>query len=240
MLNMLLIEENVKYAKQLISLILKKEENIRLVDIALDNEEATEILNKYKIDIILLDIENFENELLKLFDKISKKNRTKYYKSIIAIVNNEKKLAYLKNNPLIYSCILKPVVSKKLLQIIKKMQDYKLNVKRENNIWENKINEQFEFLGFNLSHIGTKYLRECIKIDYLEYQGEAENLNKQIYPIVAKRNNTTTFNVKNSIIKANNYMYRQCEIKRLIKYFYFSEDRKPTPKVVMKTILNKL
>ncbi len=73
MLNMLLIEENVKYAKQLISLILKKEENIRLVDIALDNEEATEILNKYKIDIILLDIENFENELLKLFDKISKK-----------------------------------------------------------------------------------------------------------------------------------------------------------------------
>ena len=83
------------------------------------------------------------------------------------------------------------------------MQDYKLNVKRENNIWENKINEQFEFLGFNLSHIGTKYLRECIKIDYLEYQGEAENLNKQIYPIVAKRNNTTTFNVKNSIIKAN-------------------------------------
>ena len=67
---MLLIEENVKYAKQLISLILKKEENIRLVDIALDNEEATEILNKYKIDIILLDIENFENELLKLFDKI--------------------------------------------------------------------------------------------------------------------------------------------------------------------------
>ena len=75
---MLLIEENVKYAKQLISLILKKEENIRLVDIALDNEEATEILNKYKIDIILLDIENFENELLKLFDKISKKNRTKY------------------------------------------------------------------------------------------------------------------------------------------------------------------
>lgn len=70
---MLLIEENVKYAKQLISLILKKEENIRLVDIALDNEEATEILNKYKIDIILLDIENFENELLKLFDKISKK-----------------------------------------------------------------------------------------------------------------------------------------------------------------------
>ena len=84
MLNMLLIEENVKYAKQLISLILKKEENIRLVDIALDNEEATEILNKYKIDIILLDIENFENELLK------------------------------------YSCILKPVVSKKLLQIIKK------------------------------------------------------------------------------------------------------------------------
>lgn len=120
MLNMLLIEENVKYAKQLISLILKKEENIRLVDIALDNEEATEILNKYKIDIILLDIENFENELLKLFDKISKKNRTKYYKSIIAIVNNEKKVAYLKNNPLIYSCILKPVVSKKLLQIIKK------------------------------------------------------------------------------------------------------------------------
>ena len=67
---MLLIEENVKYAKQLISLILKKEENIRLVDIALDNEEATEILNKYKIDIILLDIENFENENLKLFDKI--------------------------------------------------------------------------------------------------------------------------------------------------------------------------
>ena len=91
---MLLIEENVKYAKQLISLILKKEENIRLVDIALDNEEATEILNKYKIDIILLDIENLKNGFFKLFDKISKKNRTKYYKSIIAIVNNEKKLAY--------------------------------------------------------------------------------------------------------------------------------------------------
>lgn len=238
MLNMLIIEENIYYAKQLISLILKKEENIRLIDIVLNEEEALDILNKYKIDIILLDVENFKKDFLESLYKLLKIH--KYYKAIIVIASNDRDLKHIKDNPLIYTYLLKPIQQKELLQIIDEVKNYKLNVKNEITIWENKINEQFRYLGFNPSHLGTKYLRECIKIDYLKFHGEAENLNKQIYPIVAKRNNTTTFNVKNNIIKANDYMYNQCKIQKIISYFHFNEDRKPTPKVVIKAILNKI
>lgn len=234
MLNMLIVENDLKYAKILISTILKNEENIRLIDIAVNETETLKILKENKIDIILLEFSSKEIDGIRILNTLVKNNNLEYTKSIIILVDNEKRINSIQS-PLIYSYELKPVNPRKLLNEIDNIK----KIKKINNL-EEKIIKQLNFLGFNLAHNGTKYLRDCIMIDYNNYLGEAENLNKQIYPIVAKKNKTTVFNIKNNIIKANDYMYKQCEIKKLIEYFHFNEDKKPTPKIVIKTVLSKI
>ena len=46
MLNMLIVDDNMTYVKMLISTILKKEENMKLIDIANNGEEALKILEE--------------------------------------------------------------------------------------------------------------------------------------------------------------------------------------------------
>ena len=74
----------------------------------------------------------------------------------------------------------------------------------------------------------------------MKYEGEAENLSKQIYPIIAKKYKKKVFSIKNNIIKATSYMYNECKIEILMKYFGYDIDYKPTPKTVIKAIVRKL
>lgn len=239
MLNMLIIDDNINYIKNLISIILKKEENIRLIDIALDGKEALKILTEFKVDIILLDLKMPNISGIQLLEYLTKKSEKKYRDSIIVITGEGKLLNNVMNNPLVYSYELKPIKSESLLEKIEVLVSQKLLLKEENQLDEKILNE-INILGYNLSHIGTIYLKECIKIDYIKYKGEAENINKQIYPIVSKKYKKSNFLIKNSIIKATNYMYNECEIDKLIDYFQFESDHKPTPKMVIKTIVRKI
>lgn len=77
-------------------------------------------------------------------------------------------------------------------------------------------------------------------MDYLQYSKEASNIQRQLYPLVAKKYKTSILNVKNNNIKATNLMYLNCDITKLKNYFNFAYDYKPTPKIVIKTIVNKL
>lgn len=55
MLNMLIVNNDMKYIKKLISYTLKYTDNIRLFDVATSGKEALNILLKNNIDIILLE-----------------------------------------------------------------------------------------------------------------------------------------------------------------------------------------
>lgn len=239
MLNMLIVEENMIYIKKLISLILKNEENLRLLDVATDGAEALEILTKNRIDIVLLDLKIPKIDGIELIKSLEKFNFDMYKQSIIVINEDNIMLQNIKQSSLVYSYKIKPIPPQNLLSDIESLISYKLLNQKDNNI-DKKIMEELKYINYNSSHKGTTYIKECIKIDYIQYNGEAENISKQIYPILVKKYNKSESLIKNSIIKATDYMYNECEIKKLMKYFKCDEDYKPTPKKVIKTIIRKL
>ena len=136
-----------------------------------------------------------------------------------------------------YSVILYEILIKNNKRVIKIV--YSLDNLYYMNI-DNKIYNELKKNNYNNIYIGTEYLKECIKLDYLQYSKEASNIQRQLYPLVAKKYKTSILNVKNNIIKATNLMYLNCDITKLKKYFNFVYDYKPTPKIVIKTIVNKL
>jgi len=72
---MLIIDDNMTYVKMLISTILKKEENMKLIDIANNGEEALKILEESPVDIILLDLIMPKLDGKKFLEILEKKKR---------------------------------------------------------------------------------------------------------------------------------------------------------------------
>ena len=82
-------------------------------------------------------------------------------------------------------------------------------------------------------------MSESIALIYRNHD-YSENLNKNIYPVIAKKYNKTVNNVKCSITSATTSMFYDCDETRLKNYFNFYTVIKPKPKVVIHTILNKI
>ena len=110
----------------------------------------------------------------------------------------------------------------------------------QKDILKNKIIKELLYLGYDMSHKGTEYLADCINYVVTNNYKYFENLEKEIYPIIAQKYNANVRNIKSNIIRANNEMYCECEVEKLKNYFNFSKDHKPKIKVVIKTILNKI
>ena len=104
----------------------------------------------------------------------------------------------------------------------------------------NKITKQLQYLNYNLAHKGTQYLIDAIMLIHHTGDYDIFNLKEDIYPIIAKRYGKSIHNIKSDINKANDYMYKICKKERVMKYFKFFDDSKPTVKNVIYTILNKL
>ena len=239
MLNMLIIDDEMSCIKRLISDILKNEQDVRLLDIATNGIEALNILEKNKVDIILLDLKMPKMNGIDLIGDLERRKLQLYEKSIIVITAEDLMLQKIIKSPLIYSYQLKPIVQEMLLKDIKDIIKEKSLIEKNEKL-DKKIVSELKYLNYNLTHLGTQYLKECIKIDFLKYNGEAENLSKQIYPMIAKKYNKKIFSIKNNIIKATTYMYNECKIENLMKYFGYEIDYKPTPKIVIKAIVRKL
>lgn len=84
MVNVLIADDNVDYAVNLMNYINERNENIKVCNIAKDGSEALKILNvKNDIDVILLDYKMPVYDGEQVLEKIVDKN--KYYNSFIII-----------------------------------------------------------------------------------------------------------------------------------------------------------
>lgn len=103
------------------------------------------------------------------------------------------------------------------------------------------ILSELNFLGLKIKLNGTKYLLESISYIYNSNNYRLiDNLEKNVYPELAKRHNTSISNIKSNILKSINTMYLSTDSKKIKKYFLFDDDIKPTPKLLIEVILNKL
>lgn len=101
-----------------------------------------------------------------------------------------------------------------------------------------KIVDELRKINYNLSYLGTEYLIDTIYF-LIKYQKTySYNLEKEIYPDIAKKYDTNVSNLKNNIRNATDKMYYDCEELKLEEYMGYS--LKPTPKRVIKVVLKKV
>ena len=97
MFNLLILENNLEYLKEIINDIIGQMYEIKILNIATNAKEAINYIKNYSIDLVLLDLEILEdNEMSGLKTIIERKNRT----SIIGVTNNKQKMDELIDNSL--------------------------------------------------------------------------------------------------------------------------------------------
>lgn len=188
MFNLLIVEKDPVLAKCLINCICKNFPNIRLYNIAISEQEAIKVLKEKKIDIILLDL-NFPNiSGKKIINYISINKLHIYKNSIICIENSNNDSINFNNVPYVFTSIPYNANSNVLITTIRNLINNKIP-EQNSTVIKEKINKQLHDLNFNFSYVGTKYLLDCIYETYYLYNHHTINLQKDIYPIIAKRYN---------------------------------------------------
>lgn len=105
MLNILVVEENINFAKILINKIIQENKQLRLCTFASDEKEVLAAIEREKIDIILLDLQKING--LKILKFLEENKKEEYKKSIILISKETNILKEMYNNSLVYAYVEK-------------------------------------------------------------------------------------------------------------------------------------
>lgn len=125
MLNMLVVDDNIFFAKILINNVVMVNPNIRLCMIATDGNEAINAINTQKIDLILLDLKLPKYSGLDILEYLIKDKNNTYNNSIIVISGESEMLLKVRNNPLVYSYVNKSGGIEKIIKEISQLASLK-------------------------------------------------------------------------------------------------------------------
>lgn len=242
MLNVLIADDNIYYVKNLVNFVISRNSNIKITGIASTGLEVLKAIqeNPNRIDLILLDLKMPELNGIKTLDKLYDMNLT-YYPNIIVISGESSLIKKIINHPLVTDFVNK---SDDMINVYNKLRNYEkqLNFSNSKEELSKKISSELLYIGYNPSHIGTQYIKECILEIYENGVSEySQNLENYVYKKIAFLHGKSFQNIKSNIIKATNFMYAESDMDIIKNYFHFNDNkRKPTPKIVISTILNKL
>ncbi len=219
----LFVSKDMLSLKQLVNSTVSQCNEIYVKYIANTKSEMLEILSRHYVDLLILDIRDFDFTLNELIKKINDINRIKKInfpiicqtELLIKLVNESYQKVQIEENKIESVCNL-------LKEIIKNNRIANCNIK--NNILLELTN-----MGYNLKHIGTYYVLEAIMLIYeANSWDKLDNLQKNIYTVIAKNHNKSLNNIKTNIIKATNLKSRKSGMA--LEY---------TPKEVITHILTK-
>lgn len=239
MFNILIVDDNIFYAKKLVNIIGDKVQNTRIFNVATTGFEAINILQNNNIDIVLLDLKIPKMNGVEILNSLSEEQLDKYEKSIILVSGDSELIVKARNNRAVYGYVIKGSGTDNLILQINEIIKEKKDMIIEKDILKKIVNE-VQFLGYNLSHKGTTYLIETIYYILTNQNKNYDNLSKSVYPILSKKYNKSISNIKVNISKASDIMYYECEKNKLNKYFRFYLDCKPKPKNIINTIATKI
>ncbi len=241
MLNVLIADDNIYYVKSLVNFVIGKNSNIKISNIASNGLEVLTTLKKNKqIDLVLLDLKMPKLNGIETLNKLSTMDLDKY-PNIIVLSGENRFIDKIRNHPLVTDFINK---SDDMIDIYHRLRDFEKELAYSNikDELSKKISFELISIGYNPSHLGTQYIKECILELYESQNRELiRNLESYVYKKIACMHNKSLLNIKSNIMKATNFMYAETDMTLLKNYFHFSDDkRKPTPKMVISTVLNKL
>lgn len=109
MLNVLVVDDNFYYSKNLINIISANNSKIRVCNFCTNGKEVIELLrdNTSEIDVILLDLKIPEYNGIDILNYIENNNLEKFKSSIIVISGEIDMITKLRNNPYLYTIINK-------------------------------------------------------------------------------------------------------------------------------------
>lgn len=238
MIRLLVVEDNMYQATQIVNYISQKNNNIKVYGMAYSGRDALNIIKSKEIDIILLDLKLLEMDGVKIIEEIEKNKIAKYEKSIIIISSYYNMLKDVYNSKYVYDYFFKPLNYEKMMESINNLIIEHQELLAEDII--KKVSSELEKLNFNFSYSGTKYLIDSIYQVYIMNELDSKNLSKKIYPIVAKKYKKITDTIYGDIKQAINSMYYDCDEKVLKKYFNYNIAIKPKPKEIIYTVLSKI
>lgn len=234
LVNILIADDDLNFSKDLINNILSNEE-VKICNLCTNGKEVLQVLDNEKIDIIILDLRMPIFSGIEVLDNLSNLQKEKYKNSIIVISGDDSYFSQLMKNPLVFDYVIKGTKTHEIAFRINRLIEHKdISAKRK------KIIDELKKIGYDINYKGTIYLIEAILNIYTNRDILLDNLQRDVYPIIAKMYNKTPHNIKCNINNATELMYYKCESKVLKEYFKFYDDTKPSIKTVIYTVLNKL
>lgn len=210
----------MKYCNKLIKVI-GSSFNLKICMISSYYDEIENIVDEFDFNLIFMNrdlIDNFRFILRKYSDI------TMFINSDKEVISNFTYLNKIDNSDEIISKITK-FLNNSMMNC-----DLKLEIKSE-----------LRYLGYNPKYYGTKYLLEAI---YILIENKIynynSNLEKKIYPIIAKKYGKTVNSIKCNIINATDIMIYECEEEKLLEYLGYYDFSKPGPKKIIESIILKI
>lgn len=238
MLNLLIANKNLQNLQDLLNYISQYVPEIRVSYLAKNGKEILSAMNQYYYDIILTNYELSYYNGEEILNKVPEYAKEQYYKSIIFLTNDINLLEPLKNNDLVFDTFLSDEPLSKIICSLKELIATKENAESNTDV-KNKIINELQNVGYNLSHNGTHYIAESVLL-IAKFKYDSENLSKTVYPKVSQIYNKSLNNIKTNIITATDAAYKNMNKDIIKKYLKIPDNIKPTAKMVINTISKKL
>ncbi len=220
-MNVLIIEKDMKYCNKLIKVI-GNNFDLKFCMISSHYEEIENGLKEFDFNLIII-----EYELIDEFKSILEK-----YSNIVMVIYSDKGKNEFNNLYINKTDSPEEVLSKLMSLLNNNIINYSLKL---------EIKNELKYLGYNPKYCGTKYLFETIYILLNNEQyNYNDNLEKDIYPIIAKRYGKSVNTIKCNIINATDMMVCECEENKLLEYLGYYDFSKPGPKKIIESIVLRL
>lgn len=143
------------------------------------------------------------------------------------ILNNYKQYTILIGKNDFINNSASPIIFNTIFEVLQKSQNPR-----------QKIINKLQNLGYSFKLRGSYYLVDVI-LECLNSEIEVKSdLEKKIYPLVAKKYNKSTSSIKSSIYIATKSMYNINNLNTIKQFFH--SNKKPTNKEVILAIINSL
>lgn len=220
-MNVLIIEKDMKYCNKLIRVI-GNNFDLKFCMISSHYEEIENGLKEFDFNLIII-----EYELIDEFKSILEK-----YSNIVMVIYSDKGKNEFNNLYINKTDSPEEVLSKLMSLLNNNIINYSLKL---------EIKNELKYLGYNPKYCGTKYLFEVIYILLNNEQyNYNDNLEKDIYPIIAKKHGKSVNTIKCNIINATDMMVCECEENKLLEYLGYYDFSKPGPKKIIESIVLRL
>lgn len=261
-ITVLIADDNIEFATTL-KRYFEKKDNMEVVDIAKDGNDAFDKIVRYRPDVVLLDVIMPHLDGIGVLEKINEAHLEKSPFCVMISAVGQDKITKQAINLGAQYYVVKPFDIEVLIKRIEELKNYQVPEERVNNfvIKETKTNyieiagkenkeENLEALVTNIIHEigvpahikGYQYLREAIMM-VVENIDMINQITKQLYPEIARKYKTTSSRVERAIRHAIEVAWGRGRLDVMEKIFGYTVNAnkgKPTNSEFIAMIADKL